>query len=487
MNVSLKGSGGVAALLAAALFLSACTGEPELPRPSPQSGTERESRADRGEPGERRPNVIVIVTDDQRADQLEGMDNVHRLLAGHGVTFSNAFVTTSFCCPSRASILTGQYSRTHGVWGAGGAQNGHRGTASFDDDSTVATWLDDAGYHTSLAGKYLNGYGGWSPMWPPGWDDWFAFASLRSAVYYDYDVNDNGRTVHFGTEAEDYSTQVLADHAAAQIADSDAPLFLYLAPVAPHDPRMPALEDAAAEPPEWSWAPSVNEEDLSDKPWGQGAPKEEMRKLEWFRSSAYRSLLSVDRMVGQLIDALRDAGELQDTIIIFTSDNGFLYGEHRLLGKIWPYEESIRVPMIVRVPWIDRPVVRDEMVLNIDIAATVAELAGVDPGLAQDGRSLLPLLKSRDPKWRDAFLVEYLDDPREEVATPRFVALRTTNHMYIEYDNGDIELYDLAADPYQLDNLAGDPAVAELQAALAARLEAADEDPSVLEPAERRG
>ncbi|CAN5185625.1 hypothetical protein BH20ACT24_BH20ACT24_09560 [soil metagenome] len=415
-----------------------------------------------------RPNIVLIVTDDQRWDTLSVMPNVRRLLGGRGVTFENAFVTTALCCPSRASILTGQASRHTGV---------HRndvpdgGAPAFDDDSTLATWLSDAGYETALIGKYLNNYDLLGPTYvPPGWDDWHAVTGRPEISFYGYSLNENGRVVRYGNRPEDYSTSVLTDRAVAFIRQATGPFLLYFAPIAPHLPARPAPEDegrlAGIDP--WR-PPSFDEGDVSDKPWAGTFPSltdAERATTDADRVAMLESLLAVDRGVAEIVRTLEARGELEDTLFVYTSDNGYFWGEHRMSGKVWPYEEAIRVPLVVRGPGVRDPGRTEPgLALNIDLAATVSEAAGVTPGLPQDGRSLMPLLRGEAAGWRDAFVVEFLG-----VAPPPFEAIRTETHLYVEYRNGWRELYDLRADPLELENRAEDPSYAAIRTALARRL-----------------
>jgi len=420
-----------------------------------------------------RPNIVLILTDDQRWDSMGVMPEVRSLLGGHGVTFANSFVTTSLCCPSRATILTGQYSRHTGVY-----QNTppHGGATSFRDRSTVATWLHGAGYQTALVGKYLNEYNRLPTGYvPPGWDEWDAIAQRRQVQYYNYDLNENGRIVHFGGKPADYSTDVLAAKATQFALRASRPFFLYFAPIAPHEAAVPAPEDAKA------YAnlaplrpPSYDEPDARDKPWAAEFPRLSPAagaEIDLTRTHMLESLRAVDRAVAALVQALQTRGALGDTVILFASDNGFLWGEHRLRGKIWPYEESIRVPLVIRVPWLDRGLVDRHLVTNADYASTIADLAGTKPGLPQDGRSLVPLLRGRDPPWPASILVEYLGATgADRFGPPPFEAIRTERYLYVEYDFGWRELYDLKKDPYELDNLAGQRSTAALEARLAAAL-----------------
>jgi N-acetylglucosamine-6-sulfatase len=421
-----------------------------------------------------RPNFVVINTDDQRSDTLSTMSNVRRLLAGHGVTFTDSFVTTSFCCPSRASLFTGQYSRHTGVYSDGPP---HGGAPAFDDRSTIATWLHTAGYTTGLVGKYLNDYAlAHGPTYiPPGWDTFDTMVSEPMPRYYDYTLNENGALVHYGRTPEDYSTSVESSLATGFIDRTTGPFFLYVAPAAPHAPAIPAPGDARAFPglPAFS-NPSVDEADVSDKPWAGRFGRLGVKALgavDSLRARMLASLRAVDRMVGAIVGALQVHGELGNTVIVYTSDNGYLWGEHRLTGKIWPYEPSIRVPLVIRTPWGGAARTDAHMALNIDTAPTLAQLAGVTPGLKVDGKSLVPLLRAAHVPWRTSFVEEYLGPQwLAKHIPPPFEAIRTERYLYVEYGNGWRELYDLAADPFELTNLAGRAGHAWLQRSLARAL-----------------
>ncbi len=402
------------------------------------------------------------------------MANVRRLLASHGITFRRAYVTTSLCCPSRASILTGQYSHHHGV-----VQNfGPASYPRFRESTALPVWLQEAGYETALVGKYLNDY----PLYghhrvPPGWSRWVAIDSSPEERYYDYVLDEDGRLVFHGHRRRDYSTAVLARKAVQFLRRAREPFFLYFAPVAPHLPAEPAREDIGTVVPPPPRAPSFNERDIRDKPWrrlyrrrlGPGA----LRFLEHdIRERQLESLRSLDRAVGAIVATLRRRRLLRRTVILYASDNGFLWGEHRLGGKLWPYEESIHVPLVARVPWRSEWGRSDDhLVLNIDLAPTIARLAGVRPRLREDGRSLLPLLLGRRPRWRRDFLVEYLGQSQlHRDGSPPFAAVHGRRYLYVEYLNGWRELYDLLRDPYELVNRARDPAYAGIRRRLRRRL-----------------
>jgi arylsulfatase A-like enzyme len=416
-----------------------------------------------------KPNFVVILTDDQRWDTLSAMPNVRSLLGGHGVTFERSFVSTSLCCPSRAGLLTGRYSRNLGVY-SDLPPNG--GAVSFDDSSTLATWLKEAGYATGFVGKYLNDYQAIKRHIPPGWDEWAAIASRPTTRYQNYTLNQNGRFVHYGPGPENYSTTVLGGLATGFLETAKPPFFLHFTPIAPHGPATPPPNsDGRIVDLFTDWAPSFNEPDVSDKPWaGLHRPltSRQVAAAEAMRERMLRSLAAVDDSVGHMVRVLAERGQLDNTVIVFTSDNGYLLGEHRLrFKKIWPYEESIRVPLVIRTPWNRFGRVDRHLVLNIDIAPTLAELAGVVPDVQPDGRSLVPLLRGRDPPWRTAFVEEFLGrDQRFNGGPPPFVGVRTDRYLFVVYQTGWEELYDLVVDPYELHNLAGEPSSAPLRSRL---------------------
>jgi len=415
------------------------------------------------------PDVVLVVTDDQRWDTLEGMPSVQEHLVGPGVTFSEAFVVNPLCCPSRTSILTGLYSHSTGVYRQAPPFGRFE---AFDDTSTLATWLDDAGYHTAMVGKYVDG--GQGAMLrgyvPPGWDEWLAFVH---ADYEDYQLSRNGMIESLGGAAEDYSTDVLAHEAIRIVHEAEGPLFLMFAPAAPHEPATPAARHRDAPislPPQRP--PNYDEVDVGDKPpWLRTLPPlsmDDRARLDALRVDHARSLLAVDDAVGRLVTTLEETGRLENTIFIYLSDNGLAFGEHRWTKKEVPYEESIRVPLVVRADRIvTQPRVDTRLALNIDLAPTIAELAGIEPPGSFDGRSLVPALRGSDGPWRRDFLIEHLEGSNP-VTT--YCAVRTERELYVEYRDGFRELYDLRLDPYQLENAAGDRSVAARERSLAERL-----------------
>jgi N-acetylglucosamine-6-sulfatase len=436
-----------------------------------------------------RPNVILILTDDLDAASVSHMPNLRSLLIERGTTFENAFVTDPLCCPSRVTILRGQYAHNHGVLSN---EPPHGGFEKFrtlgHQRSTMATWLKSGGYRTIFVGKYMNGYEG--TQVPPGWDEWYAV----SGNYMSTDLNENGTIKYYDPES-DYLTDVLADRAADYARDPsgnvpsfllpDKPFFMWLGTTAPHQPAEPASRhaDALAEA-SLPKPPSFDEEDVSDKPdWIRDNPPlspQQSSYMEDLYRKRLQSMLAVDEMIGQLVNALEESGELENTYIFFTSDNGYHFGTHRLsVGKWTAYEEDIRVPLIVRGPGVPEGRKLEHLVLNNDLGPTFAELGGAQAPSFVDGRSLVPLLRAESPSvddWRQAFLVEAatelggteadptVDDgspelplsgdpsPERRWGHPALEALRTEEGLYVEYESGERELYDLREDPYQLDN-----------------------------------
>jgi N-acetylglucosamine-6-sulfatase len=403
---------------------------------------------------DRPPDIVLIVTDDQRWDTLWAMPTVTERLAAPGVGFSNAFVVNPLCCPSRASILTGNYSHTHLVY----RQDPPFGRFDwFDDSSTLATWLHDAGYRTGLFGKYIDGgqHAAVTGYVPPGWDRWVAFVH---AEMYDYALTVDGTVRRYGSSPDEHSTEVLAAEAVAFLRDTDGPLFMVYAPAVPHAPAVPSPGDeeafAALAP---ARPDSFDEPDVDDKPaWVRALPRlsgEEEQAIDAFRREQYRSLLGVDRAVGEIVDALAASGRLENALIVYTSDNGILHGEHRWRKKEAPYEEAIRVPLVLRwdeAAW--SPRTEAALALNIDLAPTIADAAGVATP-ATDGQSLVPVLEDPGSAWRREFLIEHLEGTNP-VTT--YCAVRSARWKYVRYATGEEELYDLEADPFELENVASD-------------------------------
>jgi N-acetylglucosamine-6-sulfatase len=428
-----------------------------------------------------RPNLILILSDDQRWDTVgiehsrDGttpvMPNVLHELADSGVTFPNGFVTTALCCPSRASILTGEYAHNTGIHTNGGTDGGF---AHFDDTSTLATWLQAAGYRTSLIGKYLNGYATGAPCIPPGWDDWHAFVQVK---YYDYDFDDNGVITHFGTAPEDYEQTILTQRALQFIEDSAGrPFFLYFAPKAPHGPATPRPDHIGLFDGISPWRPPNYAVAATNGPaWDQAITwtAQDQTNTDAFRQMQLESLQALDEGVRDIMQKLRDLGEADQTLVVYTSDNGFSWGSHEWRPKQCPYQECMRVPMIVRPPGGTAPRVDTRPVLNVDFAPTFVEYANatVPPTHVVNGMSLAPLLDGAPVTWRDDFLNEHW---RGQI--PDNAQVQSDRYKYTEYYAEpppiETELYDLETDPYELDNRTDDPALAAVKSALKSRLDA---------------
>jgi arylsulfatase A-like enzyme len=356
------------------------------------------------------------------------------------------------------------------------------GAVSFNASSTIATWLHDAGYRTGIFGKYLNAYYLLSPAVPPGWSEFHVFVRQNGVnsdadYYYNYEFNDNGVVSSYGTSAQEYSTTVLTAKALQFISSTppSQPLFLYFTPFGPHYPATPDPVDVGsfANFPDWR-PPSYNEADVTDKPaWVQALPlltATDMATSDAFHRSQLETLQSVDRAVAAIINELQQDGRWDNTLLIFLSDNGLIWDEHRIQDtKFSAYDESVRVPLWAREPGATS---RNEsgIVANIDVAPTVADWAGVIPPSKVNGLSLLPLVNNPGAPWRSEILLEYLGPTINSYL--RYHAVRTAQYTYVEYLSGEQELYDLTVDPYQLNNVVSDPAYATPLATLRALLAA---------------
>ena len=451
------------------------------------------------------PNIIFVLADDLDADSIKYMPNLKALVADQGTTFSNSFFNISLCCPSRTTILRGQYATNTGIVGNTPPSGGFQKVYSDGlEKSTVAVWLQEAGYRTMLAGKYLNGYPDKSsPMYiPPGWDEWYSAVKGNAYSEFNYTLNENGKQVAYGAEPKDYGTDVYAGKVGDFIqrtGKESTPFFVYLSVYAPHSPATPAPRHANLFPnAQAPRTPNFNERDVSDKPayirnHALLKPKQ-IAQIDADYRKRLQSLQAVDEAIAKIVDTLKSTGQLDNTYLFFASDNGFHLGNHRMAqGKVAPYEEDIRVPLIARGPGVPAGRTLDHIVGNIDFAPTFAELGGATIPDFVDGRSLVPLLGSNplpSDKWRqsyliqngmpkttaslttiglddeppitvtDAALLEPLDggdlDPAQQAVggIPPFFGIRTPDYVYVEYSTGERELYDLKNDPYQLQNLA---------------------------------
>jgi arylsulfatase A-like enzyme len=408
------------------------------------------------------PDVLLIVTDDQRLDTFPWMRAVGRRIVERGTRFRNGMIPTSVCCPSRASLLTGLYSHSNGVWSNGRSDDipDTGGWSKFHaeglEDRTIAVWLQAAGYRTALVGKYLNGYD-LSPAGyvPPGWNVWHAFAE-RNGAYFDYALRHrNGSETSHGDDAQDYSTDVLARLAVRSVRDAPSarPLFLMFTPYAVHGPTTPAPRHVGTATVGPLLGPSVNEADVSDKPpWIAELPKASVERITQERRNTQETLRSADEAISALLDAFEEHRDLSDTLVIVTSDNGHFWGEHRLRGKNMSYRAATRVPLAMRWRGTFPPGTEDRrFALNIDLTATIAEAAGVTPPEI-DGVSLL------GADERASFVLESPvtnghDGAGQKVARPAYCGYRTRRFLYVRHSGGVEELYDYREDPSELENV----------------------------------
>ena len=440
-----------------------------------------------------RPNIVFVLTDDQDLllGSMEYMPQVNALLTKQGTTFSNFFVNLPLCCPARAMVFTGQYPHNNGIltnlWPTGGFPKAYYIGL---EEATLSTALHDVGYRTALFGKYLNGYPlKADPTYiPPGWDEWWAPITDSAYASYDYEVNHNGQIERYGRAPQDYITDVMTQQALAFLGNSsrdhpDMPFFLMFSVYPPHSPAEPAPRHvglfADVQAPR---TPSFNEADVSDKaPFMQQAPlltDEQIAQMDTLYRRRLQSLQSVDEAVAQLVHALEANGQLDNTYIVFASDNGFHMGQHRMVsGKGMVYEEDIHVPLIVRGPGVRQNATRDELTAIIDLAPTFTELAGAPMANTVDGRSLLPLLGrgKATGTWRQMLLLEHYTAPSTdetkalsnaleppdpgdlqqatlEQNPPDYMALRTARYKYVQRIGTARELYDMKSDPHELVN-----------------------------------
>lgn len=446
-------------------------------------------------PMENRPNIIFILADDLdlKLNTIAYMENLQNLLIRRGTAVDDFLISTSTCCPSRMNILRGQFTHNHQVYNNTAPYGGFKKLyESGFEESTLPVWLQAAGYRTALMGKYLNEY----PLRedrtyvPPGWSEWVSPGRKNAYDGYDYVLNENGILVEYPPKEIYYFTDVMNRKAVDFIeraSSDDIPFFLYLSTFAPHEPATPAqrhaelFSDIAA-----PRTISFNEEDVSDKPANIAAnpmlSEADILKIDEIYRQRVRSMQAVDEMLADLIDTLERTGEIENTYIVFTSDQGLHLGQHRLVyGKSSMYEEDIIVPFVIRGPDIpENKSIPPFLAGSIDLAPTIAELAGVVPPEFIDGRSFAGVLKESPvpSDWRRAFLLEFyitLDEKESNSSfhasasltsqfygiffetfdgLPKRAGLRTLEYTYIENPDGFIELYDLKNDPHQLENLA---------------------------------
>lgn len=489
-----------------------------------------------------RPNILVVMTDDMAAADVQLMPNVRKLLAKQGTTFADAIDSFPLCCPARATFITGQYAHNHGVKG-NFAPYGWYGMKNRKN--ILPAWLDDAGYRTALIGKWLNGYGAVDAHGeiPAGFDIWRGLLDVSAYDYFNFVMNKDGKLKtwgdsefarglvefanievtpgvqtlasvfakleevfgprpysYWGEENEkDYSPDVtgkVTENLVRAERGSKKPFFIWWSPAAPHredvsttlmgrpgpDPRpAPRFEDESAQL-TLPRPPSFNEADISDKRSNmqnaaQPLTEAQIEQLQLDYEGRAGSLMAVDEHVKDLVQTLRETDQLDNTLIVFLSDNGWLQGEHRVNGdKFLPYEESLRVPLIVRGPGVPKGQTVNGQVSNVDFAPTLLDVAEAKPGRTMDGVSLMPTI--RNPKKRPNRVLEiealarlFAGDIPINAWDRPYTGVRTDRYTYVVWtETGEEELYDRETDPYELSNVADDPGYATVKADLAAKL-----------------
>ncbi len=444
------------------------------------------------------PNVVVVMTDDQDFRSMWAMPATRKLVKRQGTTFDTNVVNFPLCCPSRATYYSGEYAHNHGVRWNNYPDGGYY---TFNGSETLPVWMSRAGYETIHIGKYLNEYGERDPYEVPrGWDQWWGGVDPTTYGYYDFTLNHNGKLRHFGTEPSDYSTDVYAEIAVREIrraAQRNTPFFLNIAPNAPHTvavassarregtPALPAPRDAGvfadAELPRY---PNFNELDISDKPAVEAYFPNQLSDKEIGELTAhYRgrmgALLAVDDLVARVKGELREQGIARDTVFVFTSDNGWILGEHRLRDpvtetgeasgvKYVPYEGSSRVPLMIAGPGFPKGRTVRAPTTNADLASTILEIGGGRARLPQDGISLRRIARRPKDFQNRALLIETFENPRH---VPPYASIRTRRYRYDVNDLGQANMFDLKRDPWELQSIQDDPRYATIAARLRAKLE----------------
>jgi arylsulfatase A-like enzyme len=411
------------------------------------------------------PNIVVIMADDQDdSGSIQQMPAL-RELAKNGVRFTNSFVDFSLCCPSRASFLTGQAAHNSKILG-NKPPNGGWQKLKPTAGNTLGVWLQAAGYRTAVMGKLMNGYSssydGNTEM--PGWNEWDVISDAKGPYrYFGYTLNENGTFKRYGHGAYDYQTDVIAAKGEAFIRSSTGPFFLLMESIAPHgangdddEGSEKGVPDAA---PRYKDAfdtlqmpitPNFNEKNISDKPVSFQALVPDLKDPGEIQNSFQHrraAMLAVDDSIRRVVRVLTETGQLDNTYIIVTSDNGYSEGAHRWQGKVVLYEESIRVPLVISGPGIPKGEKRDQLVNNLDVVASIVGWTGATPGRTLDGQSLSPILNDSAAPWRTAMLVQNKNEK----------GVRTADWMYAVIDESDYiphgaELYNLQADRWQKRN-----------------------------------
>ena len=491
-----------------------------------------------------RPNILVVMTDDMSAADLELMPNVQKLLVRKGTTFDDAIDSFPLCCPARATFITGQYAHNHGVEG-NFAPYGWYGMRNRGN--TLPSWLQDAGYRTGMVGKWLNGYGSRDQHGeiPKGFDIWRGLLDVSAYDYANFVMNIDGKLKAWGDKefarrlvefaiiqvddepdslqsilakleevfgprpysywgadvSEAYSPDItgkIAEDLVKAERKQEDPFFLWWSPASPHredvattlmgrpgpDPRPPPRYEDVSKTYTLPQPPNFNEADTTDKSqnFQDKAPlltEEQIAQLQLDYEGRVGSLLAVDDHVKKLVGILKKTDQLKNTVIMFLSDNGWMQGEHRISGdKFLPYEEALRVPLVMRGPGIPKGQVVEGQISNVDFAPTLLDAADAKAGRTVDGVSLLPTMRNPNKRPKRALQIEapqplFLSASIPVNAWDRpYSGVRTDRYTYVVWtETGEKELYDRETDPFQLDNVAGDPAYAAVEADLAAKLE----------------
>lgn len=503
------------ALVVGASLVAAAVVTPASAAPVPVTTTVTASSVDvQPRAPQRRPNFVIIQTDDMMVEDLKVMPGVQALIARQGATFNQMLTPFALCCPSRASMMTGCYPHNTNVNGNFPPDGGFVPWEETNGEAFTAYWLQEAGYHTVHIGKYINGYGQYNrPVLktPSGWTEWYGTSDPSTYQMYGYRMNEPGGSKVYGDfyveDPANYGTDVYTAKALGVIkreAQNPGPFMMQVAYLAPHVETIPLTDGSWKD----SWAdidkpeagsgisiqsipprpaarhanllpdipltkdPSFNEADRSDKQSfvRNLAPlsEEKIQDLTEDNRTRKLSLLAVDEGVTAIVAALRRTNQLDNTYIIFMGDNGYMLGQHAIsYGKYFPYEPALRIPALIRGPGIPRNTIVEGMTFEIDIAPTVLELAGVKATRPIDGLSLVPRLTQERPLPQRTLLLS--SGPQQSAsgaALPLFDGVRTQRYAWWVYEDGFEEMYDLIKDPYQLESVAYDPAYLKTKLAL---------------------
>lgn len=437
------------------------------------------------EPGSK-PNIVFISADDMTLDELRYLPRVRELLGDAGVRFSNFTAPQPLCCPSRAQMLTGQYAQNNGVRSNAGPFGGY---AQLRPETALPVWLQDADYQTAMVGKYLNGYHDSTAEAngrEVGWDHWDP--TIHGVYeYFGYTQYNDGDPIRPTEYHTDYVAQKSAD-LVADMADDGSPFFLWTSFVGPHGTYPVKDEDSGRFPPVVAprhlglypgltarsrLKPSFNEPDMSDKPPYLARRKRiPAKQMDFLQRARAQALAAVDEGVAAIVDSLRASGVASNTLIVFTSDNGYLLGEHRFQGKILAYDEAVRVPLLMSGLDLPAGVVSSQSAAMIDLAPTFAALAGATPLVEVDGR-VIDARRGTDTDvadYRTLVVQAGASTLTKSTSGWLFRGVRTPRYTYISYEkNGFEELYDRRRDPFELRNMAHDPRYSAVRELLAAR------------------